>query len=114
MSEKAQELINTMVGKINDVPDLSVDWGQAVIFHFLDVDQAFRIKFAMDGKVEKVEKGALKLLLKKGVKATFSSTSSVIESILDKTVDLRTVLASGAMKVEGDDGAIKIVAMAFL
>jgi putative sterol carrier protein len=99
--EKADKLIDIFKEKINAKPEGSKNWGGTILINFQDADDSYLLKFAMDGKIEKVEKGGFKILQKKGPKATVLTNTDTIESVFDGTIKGMSAMMGGAIKVEG-------------
>ena len=112
--EKADALIKTLEEKINAKPEGSKNWGGSIIINFNDAEEVYWIKIAMDGKVEKIEKGYLKVLQKKGAKATIITTTDTVSSVYEGIIDGMSAMMSGAIKVDGALDAVMKLSAAFL
>ncbi len=97
---QAEDVIKTIVKKINEKSDNIKEWNKAIQFAFSDVDITYWIKIT-NGKVERVEKA-------KRDDATVTVTCSV--EILQKIVDnkLSSVQALITRKVKVD-GPLKVI-----
>jgi putative sterol carrier protein len=115
VQEKADSLIETLKAKVAAKPQGSANWGGYIIINFTDADDAYLLKFAMDGTVEKVETGLIKMLQKKNLaKATIITTTDTIESTFDGTVGGMAAMMSGAIKIDGSQADVMKLSAAFM
>jgi putative sterol carrier protein len=112
--EKADELIKTLTDRVNAKPDGSKGWGGAIIINFTNAEEVYFLKFGMDGKVEKVDKGYLKVMQKKGPKATINTTTDTVDAIYSGMIDGMGAMMSGAIKVDGPLDVVMKLAPAFM
>jgi putative sterol carrier protein len=68
----------------------------------------------MDGTVEKVEKGFVKVLQKKGAKATINTTTDTVDAIYSGLIDGMAAMMSGAIKVDGPMDVVMKLSSAFM
>jgi putative sterol carrier protein len=112
--ERADKLIKTLTERVAAKPDGAKNWGGAILINFTNAEEVYYLKFGMDGKVEKVEKGYLKVLQKKGPQATINTTTDTVEAIYEGIIDGMGAMYSGAIKVDGPLDVVMKLAPAFM
>ncbi len=112
--EKADELIKGLTERVAAKPEGSKNWGGAIIINFTNAEEVYYLKFGVDGKVEKVEKGYLKVLKKKGAQATIITTTDTVDAIYSGLIDGMGAMMSGAIKVDGPMEVVMKLQSAFM
>jgi putative sterol carrier protein len=110
----AEAIMKTITDKLNAKPEAAKNWGQSMNLVFSDVGYGYWIKFAMDGTVERVEKGNALALKKKGAVATVTTTTDTLQAILDGIIQAMSAMYSGAIKVDGPIDAVMKLSPAFI
>ena len=110
---KADSLVKTLTDKINAKSDAAKGFGEAIILNFTDAPEAYWIKLAMDGKVEKVEKAPNMDLQKKGAKATLTTTTNIIDDVLSGKRSNQASILGGQIQISGSISALMKIAPAF-
>jgi hypothetical protein len=112
--EQAESCIQTFVEKLNKIPPERIkDWGKAIKVNFIDADIMYWIKFAMSGKVEKVESGSSKKMAAKEAVATINTTVDTLNGLFDGSLDVKGAIGGGSVKIEGGKEALIHIAPAF-
>jgi hypothetical protein len=97
----SEEIIQTLVGRINAKPEPTAKWGGSIIWSFIDTDEAFLMTFAMDGKVKDIEKASLSALKLKKPNATINTSVDTMDMLLAGVLQAAAALGGGSIKVEG-------------
>jgi len=109
MAEKqktAEELIKTIVTKLNEIADVNEGWGKAVQFSFSDINVGYYLKLAMNGTVEKCDKKPASEMRVEDAEGTVILDVDTLKGILDKTVDPMEALGKGLLRIEGKMDAL--------
>ncbi len=105
----AEDSVNELISRLKKNTESLKDWGKAFRIGFEDIDMGWWIKIAMDGTVEKVEKGPWKKIRAKEAVSSLVTTADTLSGVLSGEIDGQSAAASGAVKIEGSyDGIIKI------
>lgn len=105
----AEDSVNVLIDRLKKDPESLKDWGKAFRIGFEDVGLGWWIKIAMDGSVEKVEKGPWKKIRAKEAVSSLVTTADTLAGVLAGEIDGQSAAASGAVKVEGSyEGIMKI------
>ena len=94
---QAEELIKTMINKINANAERIKGGGEAFQIVFRDISVGYWIKVSMGGSVERVEKA----IKKKESIATITTTISTLQGILDGAISPVSAMLSGQIQIEG-------------
>ncbi len=98
----AEDVINTITKTINDNYEVMENWGKAFQMVFNDINVGYWIKVAIDGHVEKVEKGSESALkTKEAVVTMHFDTAGTLKGLLEKTISAQTAMSQGQLKVDG-------------
>lgn len=97
--------MKTFERKVNAKPAGSKNWGQSIVINFTDAPEAYLVKFAMDGTVEKIEKGKLNDLKPKA-KATMSLTTEILDGSWTEKINATQAFMQGKIKIDGSMQAL--------
>jgi putative sterol carrier protein len=107
---QAEELIKTIIGRINANAEKMKDWGKTFQIVFKDINVGYLIKVSANGTVEKVEKE----LKKKEAVATIITTTDTLQKILDGATSPVSAMMNGQVQIEGSIGTLMKLGAAFL
>ncbi len=96
-NKQAEDIINTVVKKINDSAELNAGWGKTLQVWFTDINAGYCINVAMDGHVGSVDKVAEK----KQTAVTFNLPVQTFVDIVNKTISSKAAMNNGVLKVDG-------------
>jgi len=108
--KQAEELVKTIVEKINANSEKIKDWNQTFQIVFKDINVGYLIKISMNGKVEKVEK---EIAQKESV-ATITSETDTLQNILDGVISPLSAMFNGQLQIEGSIDTLFKLGAAFL
>lgn len=109
----ADELIEVVKGKINEIADVNEGWGKALNIAFKDIGVGYWLKFAMAGHVEKLEKRPISEISLKDAEATSTFSSvDVFKGMLEGEIQPLTALSMGQLVVDGKMDAMMKLANA--
>jgi putative sterol carrier protein len=97
----ADDILQVLSKKINSKPEPTANWGGSIIWNFINTDEAFLMKFGMDGKVANIEKGKLAALKEKKPNAVLNTSTDTMEMINDGILAAAGALQGGQIKIEG-------------
>ena len=96
--KQAEELMNEVVKRINESAEAMEGWGKAFQMFFTDINTGYWVKVAMDGHVEKFEKG---MKDRKESAAVISIDVDTFGGILNKTTGAQEAMNKGKIKIDG-------------
>jgi putative sterol carrier protein len=108
--KQAEELIKTIVEKINANSEKIKDWNQAFRIVFKDINVGYLIKVSMDGKVEKTEKD----IEKKDSVVTIATEINTLQDILGGVISPMSAIFNGQLHIEGSIDTLFKLGAAFL
>ena len=94
---QAEELIKTMIKRIDANAEKMKDWGKAFRIVFKDINVGYWIKVSIDGSVEKVEKE----LERKESVATITTTTETLQNIFDGVTSPISAMMNRQLQIEG-------------
>jgi putative sterol carrier protein len=106
---QAEELIKTMIKRIDANAEKMKDWGKAFRIVFKDINVGYWIKVSIDGSVEKVEKEQEK---KESV-ATITTTTDTLQNIFDGVTSPISAMLNCQVQVEGSIDTLMKLGAAF-
>lgn len=116
MTEKeklADDLIKSLVHRINENSEKSKGWGKAIKLVFTDIAIAYWMKLSMDGTVDAVDHGSTSQLQTKEAIATLKMTTDTFAALLNGSVSPIATFLKGEIKIEGSVEALMKLASAF-
>jgi putative sterol carrier protein len=108
--KQAEDLIKTIVEKINANSEKLKGWSGSFQIVFKDANGRYLIKVSSNGKVERVEKNAKS---EESV-ATITTTTEILQSILDGQTSPILAMMKGQIQVEGSIGNLMKLGAAFM
>ena len=94
---QAEELVKTIIKRIDANAEKMKDWGKAFRIVFRDINVGYWIKVSVNGTVEKVEKE----LEKKESVATITTTTDILQNIFDGVTSPTSAMLNGQVQIEG-------------
>jgi putative sterol carrier protein len=107
--KQAEELIKTMIKRIDANAEKMKDWGKAFRIVFKDINVGYWIKVSIDGSVEKVEKE----IERKEVVATMTTTTDTLQNIFDGVTSPISAMLNDQMQIEGSIDTLMKLGAAF-
>ncbi len=109
----AEDLIRTIVDKINSHSDKLKGWTGAFQIVFKDANTAYLIKVSDNGTVEKAQKTAVDTK-NSDTMAGIITTTDTLQSVLDGTTSPISAVVKGQIQVEGSLGNLMKLGAAFM
>jgi putative sterol carrier protein len=110
----ADEIIKELEKRLNENKDLAEGWGKAIQLVFTDIETGYRMKFAMDGTIEKIEKKPASEIKLEDAEATSYCAVYDLKEIFDGKVSAMEAMGSGKFRIEGKMDALLKLAPAIM
>ena len=110
----ADDIMKHMEKKLNENKDLAEGWGKTIQTVFTDIETGYRMKFAMDGSIEKIEKKPASEIKLEDAEATVYCTVDDLKDIIDGKVNAMDAMGAGKFRIEGKMDALMKLAPAIM
>jgi putative sterol carrier protein len=102
----ADEVMKTMVQKLNENKGLTSGWGKMVQQVFTDIGVGYRLRFAMDGTVTSEKVPASQINLKDAAATVTADNVETMKGFLDGSINPMEAMGNNLIKINGDMQAL--------